>query len=98
MCGIARFHSPKVRHSADIVGMYVRPAWRGLRIADVFVNTCLDWARTHDVATVKLAVVSTNAGAIRCYARCGFRVYGIEPQALCLDGVCYDELLMARTV
>jgi len=49
-----------VRHSADIVGMYVRPAWRGLRIAGVLVNTCLDWARTHGVATVKLAVVTTK--------------------------------------
>ena len=97
-CGIARPHSPKVRHSADIVGMYVKPAWRGLRIAGVLVNTCLDWARTHGVATVKLAVVTTHSGAIRCYARCGFRVYGIEPQALCHDGVFYDELLMGRTV
>lgn len=96
-CGIARTDSPKVRHSATIVGMYVRPNWRGLGIAQALVTVCLDWARAHAVWIVKLAVVTTNVAAIRCYARCGFRVYGIEPQALCHDGVLYDELSMART-
>jgi RimJ/RimL family protein N-acetyltransferase len=43
-----------------------------------------------------LAVVTTNAAAISCYARCGFKVYGTEPQALYYDSVMYDELLMAR--
>ena len=98
MCGIACTNSPKVRHSATIVGMYVRPDWRGLRIGEGLVAACLGWARTQDVRIVKLAVVTTNAAAIRCYARCDFRVYGIEPQALCHDGVLYDELLMARTM
>jgi hypothetical protein len=48
------------------------------------------------VPFVKLAVVTTNTPAVRCYARCGFAVYGIEPQAICYDGVFYDELLMAK--
>jgi RimJ/RimL family protein N-acetyltransferase len=97
MCGITRSNSPKVQHSANIVGMYIRPDWRGFRIAEGLVTACVDWARTRDVKIVKLAVVTTNTGAIRCYARCGFQAYGIEPQALYYDGVFYDELLMART-
>ena len=96
MCGIARADSPKTQHSATIVGMYVRPDWRGFRIGETLVTACVDWARTHGVKVVKLAVVTTNAPAIRCYARCGFQVYGIEPQALYYDSVFYDELLMAR--
>jgi len=98
MCGITRTNSPKIQHSANIVGMYIRPDWRGFRIAERLVAACVDWARTRDVKIVKLAVVTTNTRAIRCYARCGFQVYGIEPQALCYDSVFYDELLMARTM
>jgi RimJ/RimL family protein N-acetyltransferase len=98
MCAIARRNSPKTRHSADIVGMYVRPDWRGLRIAEGLVAACIDWARAHDVKIVKIAVVASNTPAIRCYTRCGFHVYGIEPQALFYDDVFYDELLMARTM
>lgn len=98
MCGITRTNSPKIQHSANIVGMYVRPDWRGFRIAEGLITACLDWARTQGVKIVKLAVVTTNVRAIRCYARSGFQVYGIEPQALYYDGVFYDELLMARTI
>jgi len=98
MCGIYRANSPKIQHSATVVGMYVRPDWRGSHIAGGLVNACLDWAHAQEVKIVKLAVVTTNTRAIRCYARCGFRVYGIEPQALYYGGVFYDELLMARTV
>ncbi len=97
MCGLACTVSPKLRHSGSIVSMYVRPDWRGLGIAQALVNACLEWARGLDVKVVKLGVVTTNAAAIRCYARCGFWVYGIEPQALCHDGVFYDELLMVWT-
>jgi len=97
MGGIAHSGGRKTRHSAYLVSMYVRPAWRGLRIAGGLVTACLDWARNEGITIVKLGVAATNVPAIRCYARCGFQVYGIEPRAICHDGVFYDELLMART-
>lgn len=98
MCGIARTNLPKVQHSATLISMCVQPAWRGLGLADRLVTACVEWARLQGVKVVKLAVVTTNARAIRCYARCGFQVYGVEPQAICYDQVYYDELLMARTI
>lgn len=95
MCGIAGADSPKTRHSAYIVSVYVRPAWRGLHIAEALIAACLDWGRAQGITIAKLGVAVTNIAAIRCYARSGFHVYGIEPQALYHDGVFYDELLMA---
>ncbi|NLF03164.1 MAG: GNAT family N-acetyltransferase [Anaerolineales bacterium] len=96
MCGIAGADSPKTRHSAYIVSVYVRPDWRGLHIAEALIDACLGWGRAHGITIVKLGVAVTNIAAIRCYARSGFHVYGIEPQALYHDSVFYDELLMAR--
>ncbi len=98
MCAIVRQNSPKIQHTADVVGMYVRPDWRGMHIAEGLVTACIEWAQTHKVRVVKLAVVDTNTPAIRCYTRCGFHVYGVEPQALWCDNVSYDEMLMARIV
>jgi RimJ/RimL family protein N-acetyltransferase len=69
-----------------------------LQIAEGLIAGCIEWARSQGVKVVKLAVITTNAAAIRCYARCGFSVYGIEPQAICSAGASYDELLMARFV
>jgi GNAT superfamily N-acetyltransferase len=95
-CAIYRGDSPKTRHSAFIVGVYVQPAWRGLGIADGLIAACLEWAQQQGVKIVKLGVAATNTSAIRRYSNCGFKIYGIEPQAICTDGVMYDELLMAR--
>lgn len=96
MAGITYGERPKTRHSGTIWGVYVTPAWRGRRLAEGMLDLCLKWAKTHDLAIVKLAVVATNAAAIRCYTRCGFSVYGVEPKAICYEGVYYDELLMAK--
>lgn len=98
MTGIFRETGPKQRHYATIYGVYVDPGWRGNRITDHLIALCLEWARNHAVSMARLSVVISNTSAIRCYARCGFTVYGIEPAVICHNGVYYDELLMGRRV
>lgn len=96
MMGLHRELRRKTRHSGAIWGAYVSPAWRGRHVAEALIGECLAWARENGLVLVKLAVVTTNTPAIRCYARCGFAIYGIEPKVICHDGVFYDELLMIR--
>lgn len=96
MTGLVRGHWPKTRHSGTLWGVYVQPEWRGLHVAEALLDACIAWAQAHEVTVVRLAVVTTNAAAIRCYARCGFAVYGVEPRAIQYDGVFYDELLMVK--
>jgi ribosomal protein S18 acetylase RimI-like enzyme len=98
MVGLGRGNRPKTRHSGTIWGVYVQPSWRGLRIGDALIAECLSWAREHSVVVAKLGVITPNIAAIRCYARCGFTVYGVEPKAIYYDGVYYDELLMAKAI
>ena len=96
MVVLALEEAPKVRHSANIYSVYMRPAGRGSRAIDALINACTDWAKSQHVRIVKLAVVTTNAAAIRLYLRCGFTVYGVEPEMIFWNGTYYDELLMAR--
>lgn len=96
MAGLIRGNRPKTRHGGTIWGVYVQPEWRSHHVAEALLDACLAWAQAHEVTIVKLAVVTTNTPAIRCYDRCGFAVYGIEPKAIYYDGVYYDELLMAK--
>jgi ribosomal protein S18 acetylase RimI-like enzyme len=98
MAGIFRGGYPKTRHNGTIWGVYVTPAWRGLHIAEALLDACTAWARAQGLALVKLAVVNTNASAIRCYTRAGFSVYGVDPKVICYQGVYYDELLMVKAV
>jgi RimJ/RimL family protein N-acetyltransferase len=98
MIGIARGRSPKTRHSADIWGVFVSASWRGLHIAEELMYAGKDWAKAREIVILRLAVVSTNQPAIRCYKRCGFRTYGTEPRSLFYEGEYYDEYLMALTL
>lgn len=96
LCGIMRGRPPKTSHTATIISVYVRQDWRGLHIAEAMIEQCVGWAREHGVTILKLGVVTSNAAALACYTRCGFSIYGTEPSALLVDGVYYDEALMAR--
>ena len=96
MTGIYRDNYLKMRHSGKIWGVYIRPDWRGAGIADALIEACIAWARGQGLRLVKLSVVTTNTAAIRRYIRCGFSVYGVEPEVIYHGSVYYDELLMAQ--
>jgi ribosomal protein S18 acetylase RimI-like enzyme len=95
--GIAAFaiqQALKTRHKGFLWGMYVRPEARGSGLAQALVEGVLSEARG-SVEEIQLTVVTTNAAAIRLYARHGFKEYGIERRALKVGDRYYDELLMA---
>ncbi len=96
MLGLTREHWPKTRHGGTLWGVYVNPDWRGGHVAEALIQEACDWAHAHSLTLVKLGVKTTNTAAIRCYARCGFTIYGIDPQAIYWDGIYYDEFLMVK--
>lgn len=94
MTGIARGGSPKTRHSATVWGVYVKPEWRGLHIAEALINASFTWARARKIVATRLGVTATNISAIRCYERCGFEITGTEPRAVYYEGQYHDFYLM----
>jgi RimJ/RimL family protein N-acetyltransferase len=95
MMSLVRNTQAKTWHSASIFAVYVTPAWQGAGIADALLGACLEHGRALGLRTIRLAVVTTNASAIRLYLRHGFTVYGVERETLFVNGAYYDELLMA---
>ncbi len=98
MTGIVRGRSPKTKHAADIWGVYLRPEWRGLHIAEALIHACFAWAKAREVVILRLGVTTVNQPAIRCYERCGFSPHGTEPRALFHEGKYYDFFLMSRSL
>jgi RimJ/RimL family protein N-acetyltransferase len=96
MVALVRNATVKTRHAATIYGVYVRPAWRGLGIADALLGACVEHGRTIGLRLVRLGVATCNIAAVRVYARCGFSVYGVEPESIRVGDTYHDELLMAR--
>jgi ribosomal protein S18 acetylase RimI-like enzyme len=94
MTGVARGGSPKTRHSATIWGVYVKPEWRGLHIAEELIKSCFTWAMERKIVAARLGVTATNTSAIRCYERCGFKITGTEPRAVYYEGQYHDFYMM----
>jgi len=95
MAGIWVSTNPKLSHAGTLWGVYVRPSFRGSGVGSRLVMACIDWARAKPLAVVRLGVAVGNDAAIRCYERCGFVPYGIEPLTVRWEGRYYDEVLMA---
>lgn len=98
MMAVFRDSGAKLRHSVSIVSVFVRPPWRGRRLADQMLHEALAWCRSVQIRIARLTVVTTNAAAIRCYERCGFQPCGIQHEVIRVGDTYHDELLMWRRV
>lgn len=95
MTGIYRDLGKKTRHQGDIWGVYVKPEWRGVHLAEALIEACLGWARGKGIVIARLGVATDNLAAIRCYERCGFITDGTIPKAILHEGHYVDETLMS---
>jgi ribosomal protein S18 acetylase RimI-like enzyme len=97
LAGILAFIRPqraKLRHFAELAGMYVAPEFRRRGLGGALVDAALDHARSlPGLRQVKLAVNSSNLVACSLYHSRGFRCVGVEPDAICIDGQYYDDAL-----
>lgn len=74
---------PKIRHSALLIGMYLRPANRGSGVARLLVKAAIEAAVARPgVQVIRLTVTEGNEPAIRLYKSVGFVAWGTEPQAI----------------
>jgi len=93
--GCDRDSRPKVRHLAQVVGMMVRPAWRGRGIAQALLLECIAGARAAGIEALTLSVTAGNGSAERLYDRMGFVRYGLLEDAIREGGRSHDKALMA---
>lgn len=85
----------KLRHKVEIWNVYVDPAQRGTGLARRLMQAAIAEARRRGLAAIVLSVSADNLPAFRLYESLGFRVFGVEPDAMRLpDGRSFDDTLM----
>ncbi|WP_066174359.1 GNAT family N-acetyltransferase [Bacillus marinisedimentorum] len=99
LIGIANFAREdrlKTVHKGTIYGMYIEPEFRRRGLGRTLLISLIERATSEcdGLEQIHLTVVSTNSSAIRLYTSLGFKVYGVEPNALKTDGKYFDEDLM----
>lgn len=82
------------KHLGMLVAVYVRPEARGAGLGARLVQAVIDRAREH-VILLQAGVAASNHYAKRVYYALGFKPYGLEAKAILVDGVYYDEELIA---
>ena len=86
----------KERHKGLMWGVYAGPTLRGAGAGEALVAAVIDHASRH-VDLLRCVVNATNLHARALYQRLGFRTYGVEPRALRVDGVDYDDELLVMS-
>jgi len=85
----------KLRHKVEIWNVYVDPAQRGTGLARRLMQDAIAEARRRGLAAIVLSVSAGNMPALRLYEGLGFRVFGVETDAVRLpDGRSFDDVLM----
>ena len=87
----------KTRHKATLFGMYVAPAHRGSGAGRKLVHAVLAHAAARPgTSAVQLTVTEGNASAQALYQSCGFKVFGVEPRGLQMNGTYLPKVHMWR--
>ena len=90
-----RQRNEKERHKGSIWGMYVQSEEQGKGVGRALLTQAVERARLlTGLEQVGLAVVARNKRARSLYVSLGFETYGVEPNALVVDGEHLDEELM----
>ena len=92
LAGLYRQVRDKCGHKATVWGMYVIPDARGRGLGRELLHTTIDHARTiPEVSTVHIGVNVKNTAARTLYLADGFETWGIEVDAMRIDGESQDE-------
>jgi RimJ/RimL family protein N-acetyltransferase len=95
MAGLHRFELKKVRHKAEIWGMFVAPEQQGLGLGRALLQAAIDQA--HNIPGIELLLLTVagyNEKAKNMYAALGFEAWGFEPRAMKYEGEYYDDVQM----
>lgn len=89
--GMTRETRLKNRHKATLVAMYVAPEYGGQGLGLALVQTVIQAAKAAEVELLVLTVTDTNRQAAALYARAGFASFGVEPDAIRVNGVPFGK-------
>lgn len=83
LIGLERQSLQKLRHSAELGSMMVRPSHMGSGVGDQLMTACVAEARQAiGLEQITLRVSTSSNAAIRLYERAGFQACGVLPHAI----------------
>jgi len=95
MAGFYRQKHAKFRHKGHIWGVYVKRESRRQGVARAVMADVIRRAgQAGGIEQITLTVSATQPAARQLYLSLGFKMYGVEPRSLKIDGEYVDDELM----
>ncbi|MBD1918472.1 MULTISPECIES: GNAT family N-acetyltransferase [Cyanophyceae] len=92
MLGFSREHRPKRSHVGSLWSMYVLPEFRGQKVGSSLLDCAIAYARELEgLRQIVLSTTASNVAARSLYISRGFESFGVERDALCVEGNYFDE-------
>ena len=89
---LARSTRSKLRHRADVFGVYLAPEVRGRGLAQAMMGELISAAKQMPgLDVLELSVTETQLSARRLYERLGFVTWGVQPDAVREGGQALSE-------
>jgi ribosomal protein S18 acetylase RimI-like enzyme len=86
------------RHKVVLWGTFVSPSLRQQGFGKAAVRRALEHAKQNGARRANLTVYLPNPQAVSLYQSFGFKTYGIEPEAVQLEGIYRDGQLMSAVL
>lgn len=83
-----------VGHVAELTKVMAHPAARGLGLGRRVVSALVDACANAGLEVITLGVRGNNHGAISLYESCGFRTWGVLPNAVAVGDLRFDDVRM----
>ncbi|MBQ0905321.1 GNAT family N-acetyltransferase [Micromonospora sp. U21] len=83
-----------VGHVAELTKVLAHPGARGLGLGKRVVSALVGACTTAGIEVITLGVRGNNHGAISLYEACGFRTWGVLPNAVAVDDLRFDDVRM----
>lgn len=94
--GVYRENMGQAAHKCNLWGMYVQPAYRKHGIGKKLIETAIKHAKeVMRCSIANITVETTNVVAKNLYEGCGFKIWGVETNAMCVNGAFNDEFHMS---
>ena len=96
---LVRANRPKQMHVAAIVSVWTDPAFRGRGLATRVLLAAIDVARGWPgIELIELSVSERSEPARRLYESLGFKTWGVQPDAMRVDGMSAAEHYMQLAI
>jgi len=88
----------KTKHSGYLT-IFIKKNFRGKGLGKELMKALITWGRANKIVRkMTLAVFSNNKNAIALYKKVGFKIEGLCPKDMKINGRYYDSVLMYKFV